>query len=91
MSIPNSLTTPFPIFPPGNHNLILKHTTIFKMDNQQGPITEQKELYSMYVATLMGGEFGERVDTCICMADSLCCFPETITTLFVKRLYPKTK
>ena len=39
MSIPDSLTTPSPIFPPGNHNLILKHTTIFKMDNQQGPIT----------------------------------------------------
>ena len=24
-----------------------------------------------------------RMDTCICMADSLCCLPETITTLLI--------
>ena len=29
----------------------------------------------------MGGEFGGRMDTCILMAESLCCAPETITTL----------
>ena len=34
-----------------------------------------------YVAAWMGGEFGGRMDTCICMAESLCCLPETITTV----------
>ena len=32
-----------------------------------------------YVAAWMGGEFG-RKDTSVCMAESLCCPPETITT-----------
>ena len=27
----------------------------------------------------------------ICMAESLCCSPETITTLVVNQLYPSTK
>ena len=36
-----------------------------------------------YVAAWMGGEFGGRMDTCICMAESLRCSPETITTLFI--------
>ena len=29
----------------------------------------------------MGGEFGGRMDTCVCMAESLCCPLETLTTL----------
>ena len=33
----------------------------------------------------------ERTDICICMAESLCCSPEIITTLFLNRLYPNTK
>ena len=36
-----------------------------------------------YVAAWMGGEFVGRMDTCICMAESLCCPPETITTLLI--------
>ena len=35
-----------------------------------------------YVAAWMGGEFGE-MDVSICMAESLCCSPETITTLSI--------
>ena len=35
------------------------------------------------VAAWMGGEFGGRVDTCIWMAESLCCPPETMTTLLI--------
>ena len=31
-----------------------------------------------YVAAWMGGEFGGRMGTCICMIESLCCSPETI-------------
>ena len=33
----------------------------------------------------------ERKDTCICMAESLDCSPETTAALFVKELYPNTK
>ena len=54
-------------------------------------ITNKDLLYSKrnsaqcYVAAWMGGEFGEkwRMDMCICMAESLCCPPETITTLLI--------
>ena len=28
----------------------------------------------------MGGESGGKMDTCVCMAESLCCPPETTTT-----------
>ena len=42
-----------------------------------------------YVAAWIGGEFGgEWMDTCISMAESLCCSSETITTVFVNQLYP---
>ena len=32
-----------------------------------------------------------KMDTCVCMAGSLCCLPGTITTLFVNWLYLNTK
>ena len=32
-----------------------------------------------------------RMDTCICMAESLCCSPETITTLFISYTSIQTK
>ena len=44
-----------------------------------------------YVAAWMGGEFVGRMNTCVCMAESLCSSPETITTLFVNQLYPNTE
>ncbi|CAN0560594.1 unnamed protein product [Rangifer tarandus platyrhynchus] len=31
----------------------------------------------------MGGEFGGEMDTCVCMAESLCYLPETMTTLLI--------
>ena len=49
-------------------------------------ITNKGLLYSVgnsaqcYVAVLMEGEFGSK---CICMAVSLCCLPETVTTLLI--------
>ena len=52
-------------------------------------ITNKDLLYSTgksaqcYVAAWMGGEFGGRMYTCICTAESLCCAPETITTLLI--------
>ena len=60
-------------------------------------ITNKDLLYSTgnsvqcYVAAWMGGEFGgEWMDTCVCMAESLCCSPETVTTLLISyTLIPK--
>ena len=31
----------------------------------------------------MGKELGKRIDTCICMTESLCYTPETNTTLLI--------
>ena len=36
---------------------------------------------STHVAAWMGGQFRGRLDTCMCMVESLCCPPETITKL----------
>ena len=50
-------------------------------------ITNKDLLYSAwnsaqcYVTPWMGGEFGGRKDICICMAESLCYSPDTITVL----------
>ena len=53
------------------------------MDNQQGPTVQHMELCSMLCDSLDGREVWERMDTCKCMAESLCCPPETTTTLFI--------
>ena len=57
--------------------------SIFKMDHQQGSAIQQRELCSMLCRSLDGRGVWGRIDTCICMAESLCCPPETITTLFI--------
>ena len=41
------------------------------------------EYYSTLCANLDGRAFGGRTDTCICMAESLHCSPETTTTLLI--------
>ena len=53
-------------------------------------ITNKDLLYSTwssaqcYVAAWMGeGSGGERISIYVCMAESLCCLPETITTLLI--------
>ena len=49
-------------------------------------ITNKDLLYSTWnsaqchVAAWMGGESGGKMDTCVCMAEALCCPPETTTT-----------
>ena len=48
------------------------------MDNQQKPIVQYIELCSMLSASLDGKMVSGRMDTCICMAESLPCSPETI-------------
>ena len=49
------------------------HTAIFKVDNQ----------CSMLHGSLKGRGVWGRMDTCICMDESLHCSPETITTLLI--------
>ena len=41
------------------------------------------EIDSMLCVSLDGREVWGRMDTCICMAESLNCSPETITTLLI--------
>ena len=57
------------------------HTAIFKTDNHQGPIVQHMKLYSTLCASLDGREIWERMDRCICMAETLCCLSETTITL----------
>ena len=56
---------------------------ILKMNNQQEPTVQHRELCSMLCASLDGRGAWGRMDTCICLAESLCCSPETITTLLI--------
>ena len=57
------------------------HTAAFNIENQQGPA--QGTLLNVMWQPGWEGSFGVCVDTCICMAESLCCPPETIATLFI--------
>ena len=59
------------------------YTLLFKMDNQQGPTVWYRELCSTLCGSLDGKEAWRRMDTCICMAELLCCPPETITILLI--------
>ena len=53
------------------------------MDNKQGPTIEHRELCSVLYGSLDGWEVWGRMDTCICMTESLSCPPETILTLLI--------
>ena len=53
------------------------------MDYQQGPIVYLREFYSILRDNLDGRGVWGRMDTCVCVAESLCCPPETITTLLI--------
>ena len=61
----------------------LVHITVFKTDNQKGLTVQHRELCSMLSGSTDGrGVWGE-MDTYVCMAESLCCLPGTITTLLI--------
>ena len=62
---------------------------VFKMGNQHGSPVQSMDLRSVSCSSLNGRRVCRRVDACICMAESLHCLPETITTS--NRLYPSTK
>ena len=63
------------------------HTAIFEMDNQQSPTAQYRELclivccHYYLIHCLDERRVWGRMDTCIYMTESLCCPPETITTL----------
>ena len=67
------------------------HSAIFKMDNQQGPTVEHRELCLMLHGSLDGRGVCRRMDTCICMTEFLCYSPEIITTLLISYIYSNTK
>ena len=53
------------------------------MDNPQGPTVYHRELGLMLHGSLDGRGPWRRRDICVCMAESLCCPPETITMLLI--------
>ena len=59
------------------------HSVTFKMDNKKGHTIEHMKLCSMLCGSVDGRGIWRRMDTCICMAESLYCPHETITTLLI--------
>ena len=60
-------------------------SAIFKMDNQQKSAVLHRGLWSTFCGSLDGRGVGRGMDTCISVAESLHCPPETINT--VNQLY----
>ena len=56
---------------------------VMHMYDQQGPTVQHRELSSMLCGSLEGRRVWRKTDTCVCMAESLCHAPETITTLLI--------
>jgi len=54
---------------------------LFKVDNQQLPTVLNMELCLMLCNSLDGRGAWGRMDSCRCMAESLCCPPESVTIL----------
>ena len=59
------------------------HTAKFKMNSQQAPTAQRRELCPALCGILDGRGVWGRMDTCVCMAESLCCLPETLTALLI--------
>ena len=59
------------------------HTAILTVDNQQGSTIQHRELCSMLCGSLDGKGVWGTMGPCICMAESLCCPPETIKSLVI--------
>ena len=53
------------------------------MDKQQVPTVEHREPCSMLCGSLNRRRVWGRMDTCVCMAETLCCSPQTLTTLLI--------
>ena len=57
------------------------HTIKYKIDNQQGPNAEHRELYSIFSDSLYEKGILKRMNICIFITESLCHTLETNTTL----------
>ena len=57
------------------------HTAIFKIDNQEGPPVQHRELSSMLCGSLDDRGIWKRMDTYLFMDEILCSPPKTITKL----------
>ena len=55
------------------------YTVIFKIDNQLGPTIEHTELCSVLCGSQDGWGVWERMDTCMCMVESICYSTESIS------------
>ena len=76
----------------------LKQLSTHLARNQQEPTVQPREVCFMLCGSLDGRGAWERMDTCICTAESHCCPPETITTMLTsytpilnKKLKKRTK
>ena len=61
----------------------VENKVINEMGNHQGPTIQHTELCSILRGSLDERGIWGRMDTCICMTESLGCSPETITTLLI--------
>ena len=58
-------------------------TILSKKHLEDLPTVEHRKLCSVLCGSLDGRGVWRRMDTCICMAESLCCSLETVTTLLI--------
>ena len=56
------------------------HTTIYKIDKQQEPTVQHRELYSILSNNLCRKRIWKGMDVCVCTTESPCRTPETNTT-----------
>ena len=61
------------------------------MDDEQGPTVKHSECCSMLCGSLDARGVWGRMDTCLCMTESLHCSSETITAVSVNWLYSDAK
>ena len=67
----------------GQFGIDMYNTGIFKMDNQQGPIIQHKEVCLVLCNNLNGKRILKRIDPCVCITELLCCVLETSTTFLI--------
>ena len=74
---------PIPLKESRLNDAIPQNSIIFNMDKPQVPTVEHRELCSMLCGSLNRRRVWGRLDTCVGMAESLYCSPETLTTLLI--------
>ena len=67
----------------GSEKIIIKNKIKYKMDSCQGPTIQHMQLCSVLCGGLGGRKVWGRMDTCVCMAESLWCSPKTATISLV--------